>query len=195
MWSLLLLAAAAVLLINALVASPGSPVMRVLHVSRPPQWLPIVLAGLVGITFGVVLNRRRRPGSQRGDGGSGGGGGSRAPDGRPATRGRYAVPRKLRRQREREARRRAAVQPDAGPSAERGIRRDAPARRGGRRGGRAPRAPQHRGDVPRRAAASDEAPPQDPGAERRSVPPVPTPASGEGGASGPGGGDTPSRAR
>ena len=97
MWQTMAIALVVIVFLNALAGSAGSPLERWLGIKRVPVWWPFVLAGVLGLIFGSVLNRRATPP------GSG-------PQGRPgprpsAIRGRHAVPRRVRRERERSARR------------------------------------------------------------------------------------------
>jgi|GEM_PF-5845837 len=101
-WSFIILAAAAVLLLNALAGSSSSPLPRLLHIARVPGWWPLVLAVVTGVALGGIFNRGRS--GQPAPGGTGGKPAS------PVTRGRHAVPRHVRRAREREALRRERVE-------------------------------------------------------------------------------------
>ena len=92
----------AVTLLQGLAGTATSPLERWMHVSKVPVWWPFFLAGLTGIAGGIVLNRQMGP--QVGTGEQGrvspkSGGRDRGAD---AKRGKYAVPRHVRRERERE---------------------------------------------------------------------------------------------
>lgn len=116
-WTMVVISLVVVTLLQGLAGTPTSPVERWLHVTKVPVWWPFVLAGVTGIAGGLVLNRQMgpqggaaeqgRPAPPRGAGGRGKGNG-RGGD----TKGRYAVPRHVRRERERE-RLRAERQADA----------------------------------------------------------------------------------
>lgn len=105
--TVLLVAVIAVVLLNTLAGTADSPVERLLHISRVPIWLPLVFAAALGIALGAVF--QKRPGGTTSTGVTA----PASPPARkrtdkPAIRGRYAVPRRERRERERQARREAA---------------------------------------------------------------------------------------
>ena len=102
-WSLIILSIAAVLVLNAFAGTPTSPLEKMLHVTRVPGWWPLVLAGITGIVLGGFLNRGRRGGAAE-QAQPRPATGRKKPSG-PAIRGRHAVPRHLRRARQREAER------------------------------------------------------------------------------------------
>jgi len=105
-WSMVMISIVAVILLQALAGSPTSPVERWLHVTHVSRWWPFVLAGTTGLIGGAVLNRgaqtpqagQAAPAGARSDTGGKGKGG-------PAIRGRFAVPRHVRRERARQRRR------------------------------------------------------------------------------------------
>ena len=101
-WSMLLFAVVAVVVLQALAGTAGSPVERLLHIHVVPRWWPFVAAGAVGVIGGSLL---QRPGAQQGGAATSTGARTRGKgDARPATRGRHAVPRHVRRERERQRR-------------------------------------------------------------------------------------------
>jgi hypothetical protein len=99
---MLLLAVAGVFVLQALAGTATSPVERLLHVTAVPRWWPFVLAGLAGIIGGSLLSRGKT--------GSGTAGAPAKKAEVPATRGRRAVPRHVRRERERQERHQKAVE-------------------------------------------------------------------------------------
>lgn len=139
--TVLLVAVIAVVLLNTLAGTADSPVERLLHISRVPIWLPLVFAAVLGIALGAVF--QKRPGGTTSTGVTA----PASPPARkrtdkPAIRGRYAVPRRERRQRERQARREAAREEQEDRAREERervareqVREAAPAAPVGRRGG------------------------------------------------------------
>ena len=101
MLSTLLLALIAIILLNALAGSSTSPVEHLLGIHHVPRWWPFALAGALGLAFGAVVRRPSGPQGERTPSSSSRSGAAA----KPATRGRYAVPRHVRRERERDARR------------------------------------------------------------------------------------------
>lgn len=120
-WSFIILSVAAVLLLNALAGSSSSPLPRLLHITHVPGWWPLVLALVIGVAFGTVFNTKRTPGGGQ-QGGVAGGAAGRSPA-KPG-RGRHAVPRHVRRERERQARRQERAA-SAAREAEEAARREA----------------------------------------------------------------------
>jgi hypothetical protein len=121
-WTLVLLAVLSVVAINGLVGTPKSPLWRAVGVSHPPTWLPFALAAAIGLGFGVAFSRPRAGGSDK-----------KAADDEAGRAPR--VPRHLRRQAEREARRKTARPGGAPPRTP--VRGDLPPR-GERRRARRP---------------------------------------------------------
>lgn len=98
-WTYLILTVGLVLVLNALLGSASSPVPRLLHISHVPTWWPLVLALVAGVVLGGLVNRDRTPNPS-----------TRGKPAPPATSGRYAVPRHIRRERERLERRNERLQ-------------------------------------------------------------------------------------
>ena len=117
-WTMVVVSLVAITLLQGLAGTPTSPVERWLHIAKVPIWWPYLLAALTGIGGGIFLNRQMgpQPGAEENRGGGARGGAPRRGGGQKrdvdATRGRYAVPRHVRRERERE-RRRAERRADA----------------------------------------------------------------------------------
>ena len=93
-WTLLGISVLSVLALQALAGTPTSPVERWLHIQTVPFWLPLAMAAGLGIVFGSVFRRRMAGAVQPAKP-------TRSPS---TTRGRHAVPRRIRRQRQRQDR-------------------------------------------------------------------------------------------
>lgn len=123
-WQVILLSVVAVLLLNALAGTPSSLVERLLHIRTVPAWWPFVLAAVVGLGLGGFITRGPRPAGAAGEAGAQGAKRRAA----PATRGRHAVPRHIRRERARQQTRQRRIE-DAALEAAQVVREAEAARR------------------------------------------------------------------